>query len=63
VLGEAVRGGQYGEYPSRKAQDLTQGDLAPTVDFRGVYATLLEDWLHVEAQPIVKGAFDQPHFL
>jgi uncharacterized protein (DUF1501 family) len=63
VLGEAVKGGQYGEYPSRKASDLTQGDLAPTVDFRGVYATILEDWLHVDPQPIVKGTFDQPRFL
>ena len=29
VIGDAVKGGQYGEYPSRKAEDLTQGDLAP----------------------------------
>jgi uncharacterized protein (DUF1501 family) len=63
VLGEAVQGGQYGEYPSRKPSDLTQGDLAPTVDFRGVYATILEDWLHVDAQPIVKGTFEQPRFV
>ena len=63
VLGDAVKGGQYGEYPSRKAEDLTQGDLAPTLDFRGLYATILEDWLHVDAQPIVKGAFEKPRFL
>ena len=50
VLGDRVQGGQYGEYPSRKPADLTQGDLAPTLDFRGVYATILEDWLHVDAQ-------------
>ena len=58
-----VQGGQYGEYPSRKAEDLTQGDLAPTLDFRGLYATILEDWLHVDAQPIVKGTFEKPRFL
>ena len=63
VLGDAVKGGQYGEYPSRKPADLTQGDLAPTLDFRGVYATILEDWLHVDAQPIVKGTFEKPRFL
>jgi uncharacterized protein (DUF1501 family) len=63
VLGDRVKGGQYSEYPSRKAEDLTQGDLAPTIDFRGVYATLLEDWLHVDAKPIVKGSFEQPRFL
>ena len=58
-----VQGGQYGEYPSRKAEDLTQGDLAPNLDFRGLYATILEDWLHVDAQPIVKGSFEKPRFL
>jgi uncharacterized protein (DUF1501 family) len=63
VIGEAVKGGQYGEYPSRKAEHLTQGDLEPTMDFRGLYATILEDWLHVDAKPIVKGAFEQPRFL
>jgi uncharacterized protein (DUF1501 family) len=63
VIGDKVKGGQYSEYPSRKAEDLTQGDLAPTMDFRGLYATILEDWLHVDAKPIVKGSFEQPRFL
>jgi uncharacterized protein (DUF1501 family) len=63
AIGDMVRGGQYGEYPSRKAEDLTQGDLAPTLDFRGLYATILEDWLHVDAKPIVKGTFEKPRFL
>jgi uncharacterized protein (DUF1501 family) len=63
VMGDAVQGGQYGEYPSRKAEDLTQGDLAPTLDFRGLYATILEDWLGVDAKPIVKGVFEKPRFL
>src|SRR5512132_1882691 len=63
VLGDMVKGGQYGEYPSRKPGDLTQGDLAPTTDFRGLYATILEDWLHVDAKPIVKGSFEKPRFL
>jgi uncharacterized protein (DUF1501 family) len=63
VIGDKVKGGQYSEYPSRKAEDLTQGDLAPTMDFRGLYATILEDWLHVDAKPIVKGSFEKPRFL
>jgi uncharacterized protein (DUF1501 family) len=63
VIGDAVKGGQYSEYPSRKAEDLTQGDLAPTMDFRGLYATILEDWLAVDAKPIVKGPFERPQFL
>ena len=63
AIGDMVKGGQYSEYPSRKAEDLTQGDLAPTLDFRGLYATILEDWLHVDAKPIVKGTFEKPRFL
>jgi uncharacterized protein (DUF1501 family) len=63
VIGDAVKGGQYGEYPSRKAEDLTQGDLAPSLDFRGLYSTILEDWLHVDAKPSVKGSFEKPRFL
>ena len=63
ALGEPVRGGFYGEYPSRKAEDLSQGDLAPNLDFRGFYATVLEDWMGLDAKPIVKGEFEKPKFL
>ena len=63
AIGEPVKGGQYGEYPSRKAEDLTQGDLAPNLDFRGLYSTVLEDWLSLDAVPIVKGNFEKPRFL
>ncbi|MCH8296656.1 MAG: DUF1501 domain-containing protein [Chloroflexi bacterium] len=63
VIGDAVKGGQYGEYPSRKAEDLQQGDLVPNLDFRGLYTTVLEDWLGLDAKPIVKGNFEAPRFI
>ena len=63
VIGDAVKGGQYGEYPSLKPEDQTQGDLAHNLDFRSLYSTILEDWLQVDARPIVKGAFEKPAFL
>ena len=63
AIGDAVIGGQYGEYPSRKPEDLQQGDLVPNLDYRGVYSTVLEDWLGLDAKPIVKGTFEQPAFL
>ncbi|MDE2938603.1 MAG: DUF1501 domain-containing protein [Chloroflexota bacterium] len=63
ALGEPVRGGFYGEYPSRRAEDLSQGDLAPNLDFRGFYTTVLEDWMGLDAKPIVKGEFEKPKFL
>src|SRR5262249_5836772 len=56
VIGDAVKGGQYGEYPSRKAEDLTQGDLAPNLDFRGLYSTISEGWLDVGTQSLVTRA-------
>ena len=63
ALGDPVQGGFYGEYPSRRPEDLSQGDLAPNLDFRGFYATVLEDWLGLDAKPIVKGEFEKPKFL
>ena len=63
ALGTPVKGGFYGEYPSRKAEDLQQGDLVPNLDFRGFYTTVLEDWLGLDAKPIVKGEFEKPNFL
>ncbi len=59
LLGDMVKGGQYGEYPSRKQEDLSQGDLVPNLDFRSVYSSILEDWMSVEAAPIVRGKFDK----
>ena len=63
VIGDSIKGGQYGQYPSRKLGDLEQGDLVPDTDFRGVYSTILEDWLGVNATPIVGGNFEKPKFL
>ena len=60
LFGNKIRGGLYSEYPSLKPTDWEHGeDLKHTIDFRGIYGTVLEQWLGVEAQPIVKGAFEQ----
>ena len=63
VIGPSVSGGLYGEYPSLKPDDLTQGDLIPGQDFRGVYGTVLEDWMGLDSVPIIKGRYDQPAFI
>ena len=62
VVGDAVKGGLYGEYPSLKVEDLLEGDLCFNTDFRGVYATLAERWLELDAVPIVGGHFEQLDF-
>ena len=63
ALGPSVKGGIYGEYPSTDAADLEQGDLVPNQDFRGVYSTIAEDWLGLDAVPIVDGHFEKPNFI
>ena len=63
VIGEPVAGGQYSEYPSTKPEDLQQGDLVPNLDFRGLYSTILDEWLGLDAVPIVGGSFEKPRFL
>ena len=63
AIGDPVRGGMYGEYPSLAASDLVEGDLAFNTDFRGVYGALVEQWLGLDAQPIVGGRFEQPEFV
>ena len=59
AIGDSVKGGLYGEMPSAKAEDLEQGDLVPNYDFRGGYSTLVEDWLGLDANPIVGGTFEK----
>ena len=63
AIGDPVQGGQYSECPSMKAEDLSQGDLVPNVDFRGVYTTILEDWLKLDAKPLVNGTFEKLAFV
>ena len=63
VIGDAVKGGLYGEYPSLQAGKLLEGDLHFNNDFRGTYATLLERWLGLDARSIVGGSFEQIDFL
>ena len=59
ALGDQIRGGQYGEFPSMKPEHLEQGDVVPNVDFRGVYSTMVEEWFGLDANPIVNGNFEK----
>ncbi len=59
VIGDTVKGGLYGEYPSLEADKLLEGDLHYNNDFRGMYATLLEKWMGLDSKPITGGSFEQ----
>ena len=57
IIGEKVKAGLAGKYPSLAPGDLFQGDLKYTVDFRSVYATVLEGWLKTKSEPILGRRF------
>lgn len=60
LIGNSVLGGLYGEYPSLEQSALLNGeDLDHTYDFRGLYATVLEQEMGLDANNIVGGAFEQ----
>ena len=63
VIGDPVKGGLYGEYPSLAAGKLLEGDLHFNNDFRGLYSTLLEQWMGLDPQPVVGGNFEQLDFI
>lgn len=57
LIGNAVKGGQYGQPPS--LADLVLGDnLAVTTDFRRVYATLIGQWLGADAAAVLGRPFE-----
>ncbi|PKB72164.1 MAG: hypothetical protein BZY87_01700 [SAR202 cluster bacterium Io17-Chloro-G6] len=63
IIGDHVKGGMYGAYPSLKPEDLNQGDLEPSYDFRGFYSSVVDQWLGLDPVPIVGGKFEQVQFV
>ena len=63
IIGDNVKGGMYGTYPSLKPEDLNQGDLDPNYDFRGFYSSVIDQWLGLDPVPIVGGKFEQVQFV
>jgi uncharacterized protein (DUF1501 family) len=62
AIGTQVKGGLYGQLPSLQALD-AQGNLVPTVDFRSVYATVLEGWLGADSNEILGGRYENLGFV
>jgi uncharacterized protein (DUF1501 family) len=62
VIGNAIKGGQYGKPPS--LSELVLGDnLESTTDFRRVYATLIGDWLGADAKHVLGRSFESLGFV
>lgn len=54
-VGDMVRPGVLGDHPSMTSLD--QGDLVFNVDFRCIYATILEDWMGADSTAILGRAY------
>ena len=63
VIGDAVKGGLYGEYPSLAPDKLLEGDLHYNNDFRSLYSTLAGKWMGLDPNAIVGGSFEQMAFI
>ena len=64
VVGDHVKGGIYGEYPSLEpSQQEEGGNLRYNMDFRSIYTTIVEDYFKMDPQPIVGGSFEKVSFL
>jgi uncharacterized protein (DUF1501 family) len=55
LAGPSVRAGLIGDHPS--LTDMEQGDLKMAIDFRQVYATLLDRWLGMDSRQALPGEF------
>jgi len=55
VLGGGVKPGLFGKYPS--LTELNNGDLIYNLDFRSVYATILEKWLKAPSHLVLGSKF------
>jgi uncharacterized protein (DUF1501 family) len=59
MFGDGIKGGQYSEFPSLEEKHLEQGDVVPSYDYRGLYSSILEDWMALDAKPIVGGTYEK----
>jgi uncharacterized protein (DUF1501 family) len=64
IIGDPVQGGFYGEQPSLAVTELDQaGNLKFKVDFRAVYATILDRWLQADSESILGALYENVGFL
>ena len=55
VIGSKAKGEMVGEFPGLASLD-ADDNLRVTSDFRGMYCSLLEQWLGYDAEAIIPGA-------
>ena len=55
LIGSGVKGGLYGDVPD--LNNLDNGNLRHSIDFRSVYATVIERWLQADSKAILGGTY------
>jgi uncharacterized protein (DUF1501 family) len=65
LIGSRAAGKQVGEFPGLTTGLDANGNLRATSDFRGVYASLLEQWFGFDASRVIPGAakFTRPQLV
>ena len=58
LAADDVKPGLVGAHPSLDPKELDRGDLKFAVDFRNVYATILQNWLETPMKPILGQTFE-----
>ena len=61
LIGSRVNGGMIGEFAPLTALDVN-GNQRENVDFRGVYCSLIEQWLGHDAAAVIPGAARLPRY-
>jgi uncharacterized protein (DUF1501 family) len=61
IIGGRVKGGVYGVDPS--LTDLSSGNLKFKIDFRQVYATIIQQWLGGDSVQVLGGNFTTLGFI
>lgn len=62
MLGNGITKGIFGEPPSLTSLD-SNGNLKYTIDFRSVYATVLDRWMGASSKDVLGGSFGSQNFL
>jgi uncharacterized protein (DUF1501 family) len=57
LVGSKLKAGLLGAEPSLAPADLKDGDIQYNTDFRSVYASILESWLHTASTPVLGRQF------
>jgi uncharacterized protein (DUF1501 family) len=57
TIGKKINAGLIGNYPSLNPKELIRGDLKHSIDFRSVYAAVLDQWLRTDSSAVLGQKF------